>query len=140
MEVGRVNRLEASEFFPAGKGANTARVLLGLGEKVLLLSYGGGDNGERFRRAITAEGIPYRYVRTRGETRTCTTILEAQDLTTELIEPAATLQENAQAVSWFYPERGLSVLIDEVSREVLEYQAPRDFVMPQGVTPNPARP
>ena len=57
MEVGRVNRLEAAEFFPAGKGANTARVLLGLGDRVLLLSYFGGSNGKRFRRAITAEGI-----------------------------------------------------------------------------------
>jgi len=92
MEVGRVNRLEAAEFFPAGKGANTARVLLGLGEKVLLISYFGSGNGERFRRAIAAEGIPHRYVQTRGETRTCTTILESRDLTTELIEPAATLE------------------------------------------------
>jgi tagatose 6-phosphate kinase len=92
MEVGRVNRLEAAEFFPAGKGANTARALLGLGEKVLLLSYFGGGNGGRFRRAIAAEGIPHRYVRTRGETRTCTTILEAEDLTTELIEPSAPLE------------------------------------------------
>jgi tagatose 6-phosphate kinase len=92
MEVGRVNRLETAEFFPAGKGANTARVLLGLGETVLLLSYFGGSNGERFRRAIAAEGIPHRYVRTRGETRTCTTILEAGDITTELIEPSAPLQ------------------------------------------------
>jgi len=92
MEVGGVNRLEAAEFFPAGKGANTARVLLGLGDAVLLLSYFGGSNGERFRRAIKAEGIPHRYVRTRGETRTCTTILEAKQITTELIEPAAPLE------------------------------------------------
>lgn len=92
MEVGRVNRLETAEFFPAGKGANTARVLLGLGESVLLLSYFGGSNGERFRSAIAAEGIPHRYVPTRGETRTCTTILESEDLTTELIEPAAALE------------------------------------------------
>jgi tagatose 6-phosphate kinase len=92
MEVGKVNRLEAAEFFPAGKGANTARALLGLGDTVLLLSYFGGSNGQRFRRAIKAEAIPHRYVRTRGETRTCTTILEAQELTTELIEPAAPLE------------------------------------------------
>ncbi|UCF96760.1 MAG: hexose kinase [Spirochaetaceae bacterium] len=92
MEVGRVNRLEASEFFPAGKGANTARVLMGLGEKVLLLSYFGGNNGHRFREAIRAEGIPHRYVRTSGETRTCLTILESGGLTTELIEPAAPLK------------------------------------------------
>ncbi len=92
MEVGGVNRLDAAEFFPAGKGANTARVLLGLGEKVLLLSYFGGSNGERFRGAIAEEGIPHRYVRTLGETRTCTTVLEADERTTELIEPAAPLE------------------------------------------------
>jgi tagatose 6-phosphate kinase len=39
-----------------------------------------------------AEGIPHRYVRTRGETRTCTTILESQELTTELIEPSTPLE------------------------------------------------
>ena len=47
-------------------------------------------------------------------------------------EPAATLQETEQGVSWFYPLLGLSVLIDDNAGEVLEYQAPRDFVMPAG--------
>jgi len=56
-------------------------------------------------------------------------------------EPDAWLQENETAVSWFYPRLGLSVLIDDNAREVLEYQPPRDFVMPPGVTLNPeARP
>lgn len=55
-------------------------------------------------------------------------------------EPAAWLQENDTAISWFYPDLGLSVLIDDEAREVLEYQPPRDFVMPQGVTVNPAHP
>jgi len=50
-------------------------------------------------------------------------------------KPAATLTENEEAVSWFYPEKGLSVLIDNRGREVLEYVAPRDFVMPGDVTP-----
>ncbi|MGB5201097.1 MAG: hypothetical protein WBN68_00875 [Sedimenticolaceae bacterium] len=53
-------------------------------------------------------------------------------------EPAATLQESEQAVSWFYPSLGLSVLIDDNAGEVLEYQAPRDFVMPGGATPHSA--
>ena len=44
--------------------------------------------------------------------------------------PAATLRENEHAVSWFYPDRGLSILIDDKAREVLEYQAPRDFTLP----------
>ena len=49
--------------------------------------------------------------------------------------PAAWLRENEKAVSWFYPRLGLSVLIDDEAREVLEYLPPRDFVMPEGVTP-----
>lgn len=50
-------------------------------------------------------------------------------------KPTATLTENEKAVSWFYPDKGLSVLIDNEGREVLEYVAPRDFVMPEGVSP-----
>ena len=53
-------------------------------------------------------------------------------------EPSAWRQENENAVTWFYPQFGLTVLIDDRAREVLEYQAPRDFVMPDGVTRNPA--
>ena len=53
-------------------------------------------------------------------------------------EPAAWLQENETAVSWFYPESGLSILIDDEAGEVLEYQPPRDFVLPTGVSDNPA--
>jgi hypothetical protein len=53
-------------------------------------------------------------------------------------EPTAWLREAETAVSWFYPRLGLSVLIDDNAREVLEYQPPRDFVMPPGVTLNPA--
>jgi hypothetical protein len=49
--------------------------------------------------------------------------------------PAATLREGDRAVSWFYPRLGLSVLIDDEAREVLEYLPPRDFVIPEGVTP-----
>lgn len=44
--------------------------------------------------------------------------------------PAYTLTENEHAVSWFYPDKGVSILIDDKGREVLEYLAPRDFVTP----------
>ncbi len=52
-------------------------------------------------------------------------------------EPAAWLTESERAVSWFYPQLGLSIMIDEDAREVLEYLPPRDFIMPPGVTLNP---
>lgn len=49
-------------------------------------------------------------------------------------EPSAWIKESDEAVSWFYPDKGLSILIDDNSREILEYQPPRDFVMPDGVS------
>ena len=54
-------------------------------------------------------------------------------------EPAATRRESEHAVSWFYPAIGLSVLIDDDAREVLEYLPPRDFVLPDGATPHGPR-
>jgi len=50
-------------------------------------------------------------------------------------KPAAWLRESEHAVSWFYPQLGLAILIDDEAREALEYVAPRDFVMPADVTP-----
>jgi hypothetical protein len=38
------------------------------------------------------------------------------------------------AVSWLYPELGLSLLIDAEGKEAFEYVAPRDFRMPPGGT------
>jgi len=64
--------------------------------------------------------------------------LDAEFFRTRFGEPAAWLQESETAVSWFYPDKGLSVLIDDEAREVLEYQPPRDFVLPAGVSLNPA--
>ncbi|MCB1801281.1 MAG: hypothetical protein KDI82_06300 [Gammaproteobacteria bacterium] len=63
--------------------------------------------------------------------------LDAGFLRERFGEPAATLRESEQAVSWFYPKLGLSILVDDEAREVFEYLPPRDFVMPDGVTPNP---
>lgn len=51
-------------------------------------------------------------------------------------EPAAVFRESEQAVRWFYPDRGLSILIDDEAREVFEYRAPRDFTMPKGARPS----
>jgi len=45
--------------------------------------------------------------------------------------PASTLTENEEAESWFYPQKGLSIVIDKKSKEILEYVAPRDFVTPR---------
>lgn len=50
-------------------------------------------------------------------------------------EPVGTLTEEEGAVSWFYPRKGLSILIDEHGPEVIEYMAPKDFVLPEDIQP-----
>ncbi|MBN1834345.1 MAG: hexose kinase [Spirochaetales bacterium] len=91
MQVGEVNRLEELHYVAAGKGANTARALTCMGERVLLVGYAGGVNGSRFLDALREEGIPHDFQRIREETRTCVTILEAERHATELIEPSPTV-------------------------------------------------
>ena len=45
-------------------------------------------------------------------------------------QPASRLTENEEVESWFYPQKGLSIVIDESGKEILEYVAPRNFVAP----------
>ena len=45
-------------------------------------------------------------------------------------EPSAWQQINETSVQWFYPERGLSVLILAEGREVLQYVSPKDYSGP----------
>ena len=56
--------------------------------------------------------------------------LEADFFRERLGEPAAWRQESENAVSWFYPELGLSLLIDAKGKEAMEYAPPRDFTIP----------
>lgn len=58
--------------------------------------------------------------------------LEADFFRERLGEPAAWRQEGEHAVSWFYPDLGLSLLIDTKGKEALEYVPPRDFRIPPG--------
>jgi hypothetical protein len=42
-------------------------------------------------------------------------------------EPASFAQLDENRLRWFYPAKGLSIVIDSGGREVLHYQLPRDF-------------
>jgi hypothetical protein len=64
--------------------------------------------------------------------------LDAEFFRSRFGEPSAWLTENERVATWFYPQLGLSITIDTGARDVLEYQPPADFVMPPGVTRNPA--
>lgn len=58
--------------------------------------------------------------------------LEADFFRARLGEPAARLTVDEESVKWFYPDKGLSLLLDAKGKEVLEYVAPRDFRLPEG--------
>jgi tagatose 6-phosphate kinase len=93
MHVGEVNRLDELHYVAAGKGANTARALRSVGERVLLVGYAGGGNGARFLQALREEGIPHDFQPIRAETRTCVTVLEQDRSATELIEPSPSITD-----------------------------------------------
>ncbi len=53
--------------------------------------------------------------------------LDATYFRQRLGEPVATHKESESAVSWYYPQKGLTVLIDDDGKEVFQYQNPSDF-------------
>ncbi|MBU0499723.1 MAG: hypothetical protein KJ558_15655 [Gammaproteobacteria bacterium] len=57
--------------------------------------------------------------------------LDADFFRSRFGEPKAWRRNNENSVSWFYPERGLSILLDSKGKEVLQYEAPRDYPGPE---------
>ncbi len=51
-------------------------------------------------------------------------------------EPAYYQRIDEHSVQWFYPRRGVRLLLNAKGKEVLEYQPPADFVVPEGATSN----
>ncbi|OOY38476.1 hypothetical protein BOV89_01345 [Solemya velum gill symbiont] len=58
--------------------------------------------------------------------------LEADFFRERLGEPAAWKLEDEERVLWFYPDRGVSLLLDADGKEVFQYDQPRNFVLPEG--------
>lgn len=46
-------------------------------------------------------------------------------------EPAAWRRHDQRGMEWYYPEQGLSILIDPEGKEVLQYARPKAFKLPQ---------
>jgi len=63
--------------------------------------------------------------------------LEADFFRERLGPPAATRQESEHAQSWFYPDLGLSLVIDAEGGEVFEYRLPSRFTLPTDTVAEP---
>lgn len=98
ISINEVNR--SAEYYEtlAGKGMNTARVLMQLGQEVKHLTHLGGIRKEQFLSLAAAEGIPLLWVDSGSEIRTCTTLLETESrTTTELVEEPSPVAEDTQS-------------------------------------------
>ena len=85
----KVNRAVRKQEFGGGKGVNVVRVLRNLGYPATLGTFLGGHNGRLLESEILASGAGLVSVEIPGETRTCTTLLNAKGQTaTEIIEPS----------------------------------------------------
>lgn len=62
--------------------------------------------------------------------------LEADFFRERLGEPAAWKREDEERILWFYPDKGLTLLIDADGKEVLQYYQPRSYKLPQGAQSN----
>ena len=69
LRLGELNRAEAFQRYPGGKGINVARVCHELGEAAMAVAMAGGDDGKILGALLTQQGIPYRFVTVQGTTR-----------------------------------------------------------------------
>lgn len=63
--------------------------------------------------------------------------LEADFFRERLGEPAAWKKGEESQVFWFYPDRGLTLLIDAEGKELFEYQRPDQFQLPENTSTTP---
>lgn len=85
---GEVNRVVEMREFASSKGPNVARALAGIGGAGEVIGYTGGATGRRVEEYLTAERISCCFVKIAAETRTCTTLVEPDGTSTEVIEPS----------------------------------------------------
>lgn len=96
LAIDDVNRAAEVHEHASGKSVNVARVLttLGVGEVALATGFEGGRRGEALLEDLTRAKIPHDFIRTKNETRLCTTLIDrASGQATELVEEAPPASE-----------------------------------------------
>ncbi|MDH3982106.1 MAG: hexose kinase [Kiritimatiellaceae bacterium] len=95
MEKEAVNRATKVTIGVGGKGANTARMVKQQGGYPVLIEFSGGTNGKLLEQMLDSEGVGYRHVEVKGETRICQTLVEdGKSETTELVEEMPPISSN----------------------------------------------
>lgn len=94
LQIGEVNRARDTTWCASGKVINVAIAAKSLGEQTSLLSVIGGLTGDAIAAEIESYGILTDWIYTDQPTRVCTTILEQNGVTTELVENTALVPES----------------------------------------------
>jgi len=109
LRPGGIHRPVVLAMLPGGKALNVARAAARLGLEVCAVAITAGHAGRWFEDALTARSIRGRFVRVKGETRTCTSILDrSTGRLTELYEAGPPLPPD----TWHELE---AVLADELT-------------------------
>lgn len=95
LRLGEVNRASSKWEYASGKATNLCRALndCQCDCQPILLTLLGGHNGQRFQEACRDEGILFKAIETRAETRVCTNILSEGNDMTELVEEGAPISQ-----------------------------------------------
>ncbi|MDD4817402.1 MAG: PfkB family carbohydrate kinase [Victivallaceae bacterium] len=103
-KVNAVNRASGMTVFASGKGINAARAAATWNQATArVLEFAGGENGRNLTARLQADNIAHVTVKTKSETRSCTTCLDASGGMTELIEPSTPVSadELAEYMAFF---------------------------------------
>lgn len=105
--LGHANRIDAVRALAGGKGNNVARAAIGLGRRVLVTGFAGGNNGRFIIERLASDGIPADYQPIGQESRICIAIPGASGgHSTELLEPGPVISQ-AEAAAFKQKFRGL---------------------------------
>ncbi|SFI81962.1 1-phosphofructokinase family hexose kinase [Planctomicrobium piriforme] len=97
LRIGQVNRADEAVWCASGKVINVAVAAQTLGEKVSLISSVGGLSGDAIQQEISQMGLQAEWIHTQEATRVCTTLLQVNGPTTELVENTADTTEAVMA-------------------------------------------
>lgn len=91
LRMGEVNRAREVHWCASGKVLNVAAAAVRLGEPTSLVSAIGGWTGQAIRDEMDSLHVHADWIETDAPTRVCTTLLEKDGLTTELVENVAAM-------------------------------------------------
>ena len=91
---GEVTRAKEVENTAGGKGINVSRVIKLLGENVTATGFLGGNSGDFISEKLRKLEINNRFIKIKGETRSCLAIITKDLSQTEILEPGPTIEKN----------------------------------------------